>query len=1225
MRADAAPFIPSVLLNSSTYDGHAEQKTEQRSQKQRRRRQGKLRVSSSDDKTSSRPQQQHPEHNEKCGSSDKGRKQKQHPRKRRPRRKKSSMQQSSQSQAQSIQSKQSGQNFDDGDGLNHDKDCFPTLLATDNEKVLTKIAVYADGSWGESLVTKLAISEIEQQQEEGVVNYDDDFGIQFSSEVQLTKLGSTQSHITSASGYVVEEAQTIVENVIVNENDDSEQLLVEEDKTLLPNAKLKWNDTQLSKMRMRWWEAVRDKQTKDVERATKYEPISSLCRDELDDERSTSSDSSSLFLWEDEEQSPTLSRPLNEQQTQDTTCSRPNENAEVHPAVLELETKCYGTTHPLHAIIYLHALRNPFVCNGTEDFASRYTRSEYIALKRLLILRDEDDINEWMITRIRAEELFQLGKPSAMIKTLLTSMQDITSMEEDMTPLQLAIALNLPDIVRLLSSSNRTCSMGSKNASERGCTSLMLACELGNLACIKALLCTFKIKLDYREKGSGNTFYHFCCLCTKMTSYNDDDDANVSALDTMMSHTPNALRKRVLLLSNREGRNILHIACARGDLNLLKCALRHLSSVSSQLPWKALTATDRLGNSPFISAVSEGKCEIVSHILITRFSGADYSVLFMACPLTIAASNYDVSMASLLFEMGYDTQGSVTSNLSRLIKYDINRALLELMLIRLSGDEGGKIDDNNYELIRLLVVNGADPHKPVSIHAPQKPGTRGDTTLAVSIGEEETSLSAAVTTGDFESIECMLETYSYALAQIQSLRRKDPLLISQPESYFEVVEEREDDAIKLSLQSALVKALFLVWESGNETIGKCCLVLYKRGVMLSRMSLQLLEKCILRKRFVASSSAWNHSVDGYYFESQLVQYSLPKASENTIEGLNPYASVGAFMCWSQVLSALPWTNKFSFDCEWMRKTSKVNYDQIKTIDLVDDEFFLLVENERLLLHKSIISARSGKLAAAIHFMETQSQHDEGHEKLHVSVDLPLLLAKLFLCHCYHGSLSHGLVSSPLKRSEQLLELALLAEEYLCPSLLAEVEMRMLETKSNDCFCAYCSGAAMTPADGLNCPVVTEPRPQTCHSLDGCHPFGVYHYKASHFNASFLIKPTNAINVLAVAQQLEMSPFAGCYSLKYTSITERGPSKIANIDGDKKTGFISAPFLACKIAASVTLLTCFKLFMEQSSGGGLLHENGNGAKSGGDENYIILLRTCLEELANNPLRYEQRYL
>ncbi|KAK1745025.1 hypothetical protein QTG54_004316 [Skeletonema marinoi] len=325
-----------------------------------------------------------------------------------------------------------------------------------------------------------------------------------------------------------------------------------------------------------------------------------------------------------------------------------------------------------------------------------------------------------------------------------------------------------------------TFSMGSKNESEQGCTSLMLACELGHAACIKALLCSTNIKLDHREKRSGNSAYHFCCM-GRMASANEEDvtnNNNVSALDTLMSHTPNSLRKRVLLLTNREGKNIAHIACARGDLLLLKCVINHLSNVSSQMPWKALTATDRLGHTPFISAVS-------------------------------------AAMVNLFFEMGYDARTTTGSALSQIIRYDISRSLLELMLIRLSTDGGEEADTENYELIRLLVANGANPHKSVLIRSQQKPKTRGDDAIVTLTGEEDTPLSLAVRASDFQSIECILQSYMHALAVTQSLRRKDPLLISQPESYFRAVEERETDTIQCSLQSALAKALFLTWQTGD--------------------------------------------------------------------------------------------------------------------------------------------------------------------------------------------------------------------------------------------------------------------------------------------------------------------------------------------------------------------------------------------------------------------------
>ena len=1243
MRADAAPFVPSVLLHSSTCVVEAtEQKKEQQQQRHRRRQRRRCKQGSSGKNKSP---QEGKQNNEPPVSLQTAQKQKlQQHRKRRSRRRKpsshsedtrleplNSKKYSDSEQNSEIVSKE--QNKDHQDGINYDEECFP-ILASDYDNICTTTNTHAGSSWGECLVTKLAISEMEQQQQQEEDTRDqDEFALQFNSDVQLTILSKSSRQISKddaveAQNFDDSQTKDIIENV--------QSIADENNCTLVPNAKWKWNDNQLSKMRQRWWSAVRDKQTNDTARVKQYKSMASRRTDELEDDSSTSSDSSSLFSVEDDDplQPPSLSKPFDEMPIEQSNDTFLDQNYSRVPAsVLDLETRCCETAYPLHAVIYLHALQNPFLSDILGDALAPASKpNSEVVMHRLLTLKDQDDVDRWRMEEVGLEEICQISTPSTRIKNLFSSMEEITSVGKELTPLQLAIVLNCPDIVRVLSSGKSTISISSKNESEQDCVSLMLACELGHAGCIKALLCSSNIKLDYRARESGNTAYHFCCL-GRMASINDDDvmnnDNNVSALDTLMNHTPNSIRKRVLLLTNREGRNLTHIACARGDLLLLKCVIGHLSNVSSQMPWKALIAADRLlGHTPFISAVYAGKCEIVAHLLITRFPSADYSVLFSACPLTIAASNCDTAMAALLFEMGYDLQTTASSYISQIIRYDINRSLLELMLIRCGMDDGEEVDPDNYELIRILVANGANPHKTVSIRNQQKPKTRGDDTIAALDGEEDTPLSVAVMASDFHSIECMLHSYMHALTATQSLRRKDPLLISQPESYFRAVERRETDSIQHSLQCALVKALFLLWQRGDVNIGKCCLVLYRRGVSLSLMSLQWLEKCILANRFVAPSSSWGDSISGYYFEAPLVQYSLPKASFDTAEAINPYANVSAFMCWSRVLLELPWTNRFSFNCKWMRNDTNSDFDcnKLNTIHLRDDEFYLVVENERLLLHKSIISAKSGKLAAAIHFMEAQGHYvEEG--KLCVSIDLPLLLAKMLVCHIYHGSISLGLMASPLKRNEQLLELALVAEEYLCPSLLMEVEMRLLETKSNDCFCAYCSGAAMTPKDESTCPIAIEFLERAEQNM-GCHPSGVYFYKASRFNVSSLISPESAINVLAVAQQLNLSSCSenGCYALKYTtkSHDESVASMEIHVDGDRNAGVLTAPFRACKIVASFTLLRDFKLFMDQANKKDADADDipmlaCRGRNSGVDERCIVLLRACLEELAQNSLR------
>mmetsp|Transcript_17545 Transcript_17545/g.26416 ORF Transcript_17545/g.26416 Transcript_17545/m.26416 type:complete len:184 (+) Transcript_17545:1-552(+) len=170
---------------------------------------------------------------------------------------------------------------------------------------------------------------------------------------------------------------------------------------------------------------------------------------------------------------------------------------------------------------------------------------------------------------------------------------------------------------------------------------------------------------------------------------------------------------------------------------------------------------------------------------------------------------------------------------------------------------------------------------------------------------------------------------------------------------------------------------------------------------------------------------------------------------------------------------------------------------------------------------------------------------------------------------------------------------------------------------------------MSPKDDSTCPIAIELLERAGQNMGECLPSGVYFYKASRFNSSSLISPESAINVLAVAQQLDQSSSAqnGSYALKFTT-HESVASTDIDVEGGKNAGVLTAPFLACKIAASYTLLRDFKLFMAQANTQDDNDGDGDGDDipllAGGrdstvDESCILLLRTCLEELAQNPLR------
>lgn len=244
-----------------------------------------------------------------------------------------------------------------------------------------------------------------------------------------------------------------------------------------------------------------------------------------------------------------------------------------------------------------------------------------------------------------------------------------------------------------------------------------------------------------------------------------------------------------------------------------------------------------------------------------------------------------------------------------------------------------------------------------------------------------------------------------------------------------------------------------------------------------------------------------------------------------------------------------------------------------------DEFYLIVQNEQILAHKSILSAKSGKLAAAIRFNESRLVNED--DVMSIQLHISLADAKILLAHIYHGSILYGWKSGPELKCHQLLELALLAQEYLCPTLILECEMRLLGYGSKDCICHNC---------------MIE---KNCLESDG----ESYIYKIGG-PCSSLITPQNALDVLAVAET-----FAAHQGYYETKCSEKSLSTK-----------ITSPFIAAKIAAVKTILTHFKAVCDSDAFLRQTQDNQFDTLSdvGVDESCTMLLSLCLGELKNNPL-------
>lgn len=295
--------------------------------------------------------------------------------------------------------------------------------------------------------------------------------------------------------------------------------------------------------------------------------------------------------------------------------------------------------------------------------------------------------------------------------------------------------------------------------------------------------------------------------------------------------------------------------------------------------------------------------------------------------------------------------------------------------------------------------------------------------------------------------------------------------------------------------------------------------------------------------------------------------------------------------WSKVFLSLNLLPSKKILCPYLRGSliDQSSYDDGDgpCISLKDeDEFYLVVGERKILAHKSIVSSKSGKLAANIRFSEAQLM--DSNAPLFVRIDLPLPVAKMLLSHIYHGSIVFGLKSgSPSLQCTQLLDLVLLAEEYLCPTLILECEMRLLG--SGQCVCRNC--------------LIDHRR---LRETECCSSVYEYVIDAS---CTGVITAETALDVIAVAKQLEQSSAAHqCYYKTKQVYCNSSPATTKSIPG---------PFIAAKMTAISLCLKSFKDVINSASFAqhtsmSSEEETMSCSQANCDKDAIMLLLMCLEE-------------
>ena len=423
---------------------------------------------------------------------------------------------------------------------------------------------------------------------------------------------------------------------------------------IIPNAKVKWSNAELSKMRHRWWEALRLERTKKANDATSRGDQDNGDNESEDEDDSSSSSSSTTSLddvprketYNDLMEPPSLSTPFDEGYPTRSMIppiisstilpSRILSPKNVPPQpIIDLVQLCIESPFPLHCVIYNHALCHVAASEYNDDNTHHYTTIPTIRVKsdtevvlhRLLTMQDIDTVLRWKGLRTGLADMRGLEANGAShsqtgANILIDAAPPLLSADTtSLTPLQLAVYWNLPDIIRLL------CTAGvqsptlknSVEEDEKCRTPLMLACELGHVACIKTIMClsTCNNMLKRRERVGGNSAFHFCCIgsssseCNRKSHGIDDDDDygemhNVSrrsdTIDALLQYTPTKDHKIALLSTNQNGQNIFHMACSRGDVSLLE-RLLEMHILPGVNIAKALGAKDSLGYTPFLTAI----------------------------------------------------------------------------------------------------------------------------------------------------------------------------------------------------------------------------------------------------------------------------------------------------------------------------------------------------------------------------------------------------------------------------------------------------------------------------------------------------------------------------------------------------------------------------------------------------------------------------------------------
>jgi len=327
--------------------------------------------------------------------------------------------------------------------------------------------------------------------------------------------------------------------------------------------------------------------------------------------------------------------------------------------------------------------------------------------------------------------------------------------------------------------------------------------------------------------------------------------------------------------------------------------------------------------------------------------------------------------------------------------------------------------------------------------------------------------------------------------------------------------------------------------------GEVSLSMLRRGIFLS-------DSCLMRLLKTISNNDETAQYNLKLITNHRWQASYPDMGDNGLATENKYVySAKKISFWTKIYFSLPFVKMYAsrknIYCRNVRDFFDESRNEIysgETLDFPEDWVNLVIQDKKLLVHKTIISCKSEKLAAAIEFQSRLKSGVKDENKiLEVQIDLEMRLMLLLLEHCYIGSIVSMLPSSHSECNQVLLELALVANEFICPSLLSEIEMRLLSSSPYSCFCRSCS--------------------QITNTL---------HVRTTCEGPSSLITGKTALDVISIAQNIGSSPLNihDCFRIK---VRECDVFNLSKHDEYDKISLWQSPspfYIARKVACKCVL-------------------------------------------------------